>query len=217
MKKATNIKDKKNIIIIVAALILVVVAVCVTVFLINNQREPEPVTQTTTKRVVEPYVLLSDIKHDFRDRETIGRIESEDLGISCNLIFGTSDDALRLGAGFHKTSSLPGYSTPPIIGGHVQTVFKGFQNAEVGKIIKIVMPYGEYVYKIKEIKVMDKDEFSFDIMKVPCKQAIFYTCYPFGKVNYVKTQRMFLYCDYVKGPKLLDDIHYTIPDEMTTK
>lgn len=207
--------NKKQTISIAVTCVLIVVAAIVTVVLIKNNNKPEPITSTratTAPSTTEPFLLLSEIKHEFVDREVIGRVESEDLGISCDLVFGTSDDALRLGAGIHKSSSLPGYSTPPIIAGHVQTVFKGFQNAEVGKTITVKMPYGEYVYRIKEIEIMDKNDFSFDVIDEPCMQAIFYTCYPFGKVNYVKTDRMFLYCDYVSGTRILDDVNLPIPE-----
>ena len=210
-------KNKKNKILVTVFSVLIVVLAVVTVIL-TTQKTPktepvitDPPTETTT---MEPLILLSEIKHEFQEKEIIGRVVSEDLGIDCNLVFGTSDDCLRLGAGIHKTSSLPGYSTPPVIAGHVQTVFVGFQNAEVGKTISIEMPYGTYVYKIAKIEVIEKSEFDFSILNEPIKQAIFYTCYPFGKVNYVKTKRMFLYCDYVSGDRIFDDVHFTIPDEL---
>lgn len=180
----------------------------------GNTEEPttEPATEPAT---VEPYILLSDIQYEFYEKEVIGRIVSEDLGIDCDLVFGTSDDCLRVGAGLHKTTSIPGYATPPIIGGHVQTVFEGFSKAEIGKTITISMPYGDYVYEIVEMEVMDKNAFDFAVKDEPTMQAIFYTCYPFGKVNYVKTDRLFLYCDLVEGTRILDDIHYDVSDYTT--
>ena len=212
-------KSNKKTIIALACVVIVIAAVITSVVLIKGAKKEEPAPSTTQPKsttAADPFLLLSSIKHDFRDKEIIGHIKSEDLGIDCNLVFGTSDDCLRLGAGMHKTSSIPGYSTPPIIGGHVQTVFKGFEKAEVGKTITIQMPYGDYVYKISKIDIVHKDDFDFSIIEQPIKQVIFYTCYPFGKVSYVKTQRMFLYCDYVSGPKLFDDVHFTVPDGMQT-
>ncbi len=193
--------------------LILILAVSLTVTMTSCKKEseePTTVPSTTEPTTAEPYILLSDIQHEFYNKEIIGRVVSEDLGIDCNLVWGTSDDCLRIGAGIHKTSSIPGYATPPIIGGHVQTVFKGFANAEKGKTITISMPYGDYVYEIVEMEVMNKNDFDFSIKDEPIMQAIFYTCYPFGKVNYVKTDRLFLYCDLVEGIKILDDIHYDV-------
>ena len=210
-------RKRKNLIITIICIVIAVTAVIVTVVCIKNKEpEPAPTTTSTEPHSVEPYVLLSEIKHEFEEKEIIGRVESEDLGISCDLVFGTSDECLRYGAGIHKTSSLPGCPTPPIIAGHVRTVFKGFKNAEVGKTISVVMPYGTYTYEIEKIEIMEGNDFDFGIMRKPTKTAVFYTCYPFEKVNYVKTKRLFLYCKYVDGPHLLDDINHTIPSYMTT-
>lgn len=198
---------KTNKLTLIAALILILALM----FTACGGTEEKPTTEPTTEpTTVEPYILLSDIQHEFYKKEVMGRIISEDLGIDCNLVYGTTDDCLRLGAGFHTTSSLPGRPTPPIIGGHVQTVFQGFEKAEIGKTITISMPYGDYVYEIVDMKVMNKDEFDFSIKNEPNGQAIFYTCYPFGKVNYVKTDRLFLYCDFIEGVKVLDDINFDV-------
>lgn len=207
---------KKNKLTFIASLILIFAIV----FTACSPSEEEPTTEPSTEpTTVEPYILLSDIQYEFYNKEVIGKVVSEDLGIDCNLVWGTSDDCLRIGAGLHKTSSIPGYATPPIIGGHVQTVFKGFEKAEAGagQTITISMPYGDYVYEIVDMKVMNKDEFDFSIKDEPIMQAIFYTCYPFGKVNYVKTDRLFLYCDLVEGVRILDDVHYDVSDFTTSE
>lgn len=199
---------KTNKLALIATLILtisIILTAC------GRKEVEEPTTVSTTEpATIEPYILLSDIRHEFYEKEVIGRIVSEDLGVDCNLVFGTTDECLSLGAGLHKTSSIPGYATPPIIGGHVLTDFKGFANAEKGKTITISMPYGDYVYEIAKTDVMNKNEFDFSIKEEPIMQAIFYTCYPFGKVNYEKTDRFFLYCDLVEGTRILDDIHYDV-------
>ena len=200
-------KLNKKIVIVVA--LVACIAIVVTVIVMVNFKKPEPSPPPTTtekETTTEPFVLLSEIEHEFRTKQIIGRIVSEDLNIDCNLVFGTTNECLNLGAGIHKTSSLPGFYTPPVIAGHCQTVFKGFKNAEIGHKITIEMPYGNYVYEIKEIKIIDKSEFSFSILKEPIDQAIFYTCYPFEKANYTKKLRLFLYCDRVSGDRILDDI-----------
>ncbi len=213
-------KNSKIIIAILCILIVAATAIAVTFFVKNASKEENTTASPSTTKPVattSPYVLLSDIDREFHNKQIIGRVVSEDLNVNCNLIFGTTDECLSLGAGLHKTSSIPGYTTPPVIAGHCQTVFKGFKNAEVGDTITVEMPYGDYTYKISEIKIMDKNEFDFAVLREPIKKAIFYTCYPFEKVSYVKTDRMFLYCDYISGDRILDDVNFTVPDDVTNK
>ncbi|MBR6479057.1 MAG: hypothetical protein IKT04_00955 [Clostridia bacterium] len=127
---------------LICCLVLIAAALLAVVFFGNGFKKKTPATTTekTTVTTTEelPTVLLSyvyDKKYhvdEFRPKQIIGRVSSEDLNINCNLVFGTSDECLNLGAGMHKCSSLPGMKTPltdsatcPIIAGHCRTVFEG--------------------------------------------------------------------------------------------
>ena len=83
--------------------------------------------------------------------------------------------------------------------------------------ITLQMPYGDYTYRISEIKVINKDDFDFAVIREPIKQAIFYTCYPFDHINSPKEDRLFLYCDYISGDRIIDDINFTVPADVTNK
>lgn len=213
---------KKTVIVITAAIVVIAIAVTGAILIRKNTQKKEETTASSTTTTLpvsttSPYVVLSDINTNFHIKQIIGRIVSNDMGIDCSLVFGTTEECLNIGAGLHRTSSIPGYSTPPIIAGHCLTVFKGFEKAEIGMTITLQMPYGDYTYRISEIKVIDKDEFDFAVIREPINQAIFYTCYPFDHINSPKQDRLFLYCDYVSGKRIVDDVHFTVPDDVTNK
>lgn len=219
----TSENNKKKIIIgvIIAIVIIAISATSAVLIKKHTQKKPDTTdkstTTTPTVSTTSPYVVLSDIDTNFHIKQIIGQVVSDDMGINCSLVFGTTEECLNIGAGLHRTSSIPGYSTPPIIAGHCLTVFKGFEKAEIGMTITLKMPYGDYTYRISEIKVIDKDEFDFAVIREPIKQAIFYTCYPFDHINSPKEDRLFLYCDYISGDRIIDDVNFTVPADVTNK
>ncbi len=222
-------KEKTNIVTLVLSLFIIVAAIFSTVLLIklgasdNTGKTTAPVT--TEKEV--PEVKLSTLDIDFHEKQPLGYIDSEDFDIHCKLIYGTTNESLRLGAGLHKCSTLPGLSTPlnenstcPIIAGHVMSDFQGLKIMDpnvfgdempTGKTITITMSYGKFTYEITDAVIMKADEFRFNAHRANVGNfepdtIIFYTCYPFYRVSYTKTDRLFLTGKLVdKTVKLVDD------------
>lgn len=204
-----GMKTKQNYYVLTFVILLLVLMVVLAAVLPKHKiqdQEPEPTTTTTTKPAG---VMLSSIDTDYYHGKAIGHITCKRLGIDCDLVYGTTDNDLWKGAGLHTDSSLPGFATTPLIAGHARLCFSGFANAKEGDEITITMPYGTYVYRIRESKVMDRHAFNFNSLNEQNNEAIFYACYPFYKTNYVKQNRIFFYCDLVSGPKVIDDVHGT--------
>ena len=228
-------EKRSSLTVAVSCLIVLVTVLLVIIIFGKGFKKEVPTTTAPPKTTVvtteeQPTVLLSYIydkkyhTEEFRAKQIVGRVSSEELGINCNLVFGTSDECLNLGAGLHKCSSLPGMNTPlnesascPIIAGHCRTVFAGLSkfdpnNGEFPKGITITleMPYGKYTYEITKAEVMKAADFRFSDHRASHNNfepdtAIFYTCYPFGVVNYVKTDRLFLTGKLIKGDRVVDD------------
>ncbi|MCQ2487915.1 MAG: hypothetical protein MJ143_01390 [Clostridia bacterium] len=227
---------KKSIIIRLLSILVVLVAISLAIFFIqrgkDDSKDIESTAKVTTEATTEEPTTVNlsyvwDKKYhttEFHAKQVIGRVSSDDLGINCNLVFGTTDECLSLGAGFHKCSSLPGLKTPmsttstcPIIAGHCRTVFEGFskidpKNGELpkGLTITLEMPYGNYTYEIISATVGKAKDFQFSEHRASYGNfepdtAIFYTCYPFGVVNYIKTDRLFMVCKLIEGDELVDD------------
>lgn len=225
---------KKKIITYVISAIIIIAAIVLAIILVKNTIGAEPTTVPTTKKVTtteEPTTILLSYaldkkyhSNEFREKQIMGNVQSDDLGINCNLVYGSSDECLSFGAGLHKCSSLPGMKTPltpnatcPIIAGHCRTVFEGFskidpKNGELpkGLTVTLSMPYGDYTYEIVKAEVAKASDFKFSDHRASYGNfepdtAIFYTCYPFGVVNYVKTDRLFITCKLIAGDEVVDD------------
>ncbi|MDD5887205.1 MAG: sortase [Oscillospiraceae bacterium] len=200
--KTTDSKPSDNLAFFLVPLICLLLVLCVALAVHPIRRQPVTTTKKTTTKPAD--VQLSDIHHDFYNGEVIGHVTSRKLGIDCDLVYGTDDGDLMKGAGLHTFSSLPGFATDPLIAGHARLSFSGFANAKKGDEITVTMPYGTYVYRISDIQVMDKWDFSFDTLNRQNHQAIFYACYPFYKTNYTKMKRIFFTCDQIRGPSVKD-------------
>lgn len=224
---------KKKIITYVISAIIIIAAIVLAIIVVKHTIGEEPTTAPTATEATteEPTtVLLSyalDKKYhtsEFHEKQIMGNVQSDDLGINCNLVYGSSDECLSFGAGLHKCSSLPGMRTPltasatcPIIAGHCRTVFEGFSKIDPksgplpeGLTITLSMPYGDYTYEIVKAEVAKASDFKFSDHRASYGNyepdtAIFYTCYPFGVVNYVKTDRLFITCKLIEGNEVVDD------------
>ncbi len=157
----------------------------------------------TTK---EDVVYLSKIDHNLYEGKKIGTIKSEKLGINTPLLYGTTDDTLWKGGGLHSNSSLPGFATPGVIAGHARVCFKGFAQANIGDVLTVNTYYGNYKYRISNIKFYNHNAYNFGDDTVYARdQLIFYVCYPYPKTEYEKYNRIFYYADRISGPKVIDD------------
>lgn len=221
---------KKKLITFILSAVIVIAAIVGTIVLSKHSQNVEPTTIKETTTEEPTTVLLSyalDKKYhtsEFHVKQVMGHIISDDLNLNCNLVYGSSDECLSFGAGLHKCSSLPGMKTPltpsatcPIIAGHCRTVFEGFSKIDPkngklpkGLTITLSMPYGDYTYEIVSTEVAKASDFKFSDHRASFGNfepdtAIFYTCYPFGVVNYVKSDRLFITCKLIKGYELVDD------------
>ena len=222
-------KRENRIVIIIVAVLIILLAATFTFFWSKGffksdvPFEPSSVITTRTEEN-EVTIPLSSINHEFHIKEIIGRVVSDDFDINCNLYWGTTKECLRYGAGIHKCSSLPGMVTPltysatcPIIAAHCTTEFKNFKILDPnssdfteGLTITLSMPYGDYVYEVKSVEIINADDFKFSDFRASSGNfnpniAIFYTCYPFERVDYTKYERLFLFCELISGDKVIDD------------
>ncbi len=125
------------------------------------------------------------------------------LGINVPLYFGDSDMALLYGAGQYAGSSLPGYGSPILIGGHNTTYFSPLENVAVGDIFKIETNYGLYQYQVTSTSIVKDSDVDSAYSLSGGEQLILYTCYPFVTVTPgTKTQRMFVYANKISGPSM---------------
>ncbi|MBQ9673616.1 MAG: class D sortase [Ruminococcus sp.] len=133
--------------------------------------------------------------------QQFGELLIKDCDINTKLFFGDNDIALRNGVGIYNGSSVPGFGSTVLVGGHNNTYFHNLKDVKKGMTVQIHTNYGNYEYKITDTKVLqEKDSSAYDIT-ADKENLVMYTCYPFDELG-LTSQRFFVYADYVSGPQV---------------
>ncbi|SFC74375.1 sortase A [Alkalibacterium subtropicum] len=110
--------------------------------------------------------------------EAFGILHIPKLDRSIGVVEGTDPDALDKGVGHMSSTVLPGQGDQIVFSGHRDTVFKNFAELELGDTFVVEMPYGDYIYEIKDTEVVDEDDTSV-VGKMGEEVLVVSTCYPF--------------------------------------
>lgn len=147
-------------------------------------------------------IELADVQYP-KYGEQYGELKCDNLGVKASVFFGDRSSYLKSGAGTYSGSAIPGQGKTILLGAHDTTFFEGLKNVKKGQIFTFTTSYGVYEYKVRDTKIYHKDEYdnAYDLSDKK-EQLILYTCYPFGKLNGDKLDRMFVYLDKVKGPSI---------------
>lgn len=117
------------------------------------------------------------------DHKVLGVIVFDSLGGSkVPIVEGASPSSLRLGAGHHSNSALPGESNNCLIFGHRDTVFKRLEKLKTGERIVIITQSGEFNYKIERMKVVEPND-PLIVKTYGSPMLTLVTCYPFNYIG----------------------------------
>ncbi|OJF97082.1 class D sortase [Alkalibacterium sp. 20] len=108
-----------------------------------------------------------------------GLLHVPKLDRSIGIVEGTDPDALNKGVGHMSSTVFPGQGEQIILSGHRDTVFKNFAELELGDTFIVEMPYGDYMYEIRETEIVDADDTSV-VGKMGEEVLVVSTCYPFS-------------------------------------
>lgn len=131
----------------------------------------------------------------------LGSLSLDGTGVDCTLFYGDADEQLEQGAGLYTGSHLPGQGSLALIGGHTNSFFRGLEKAQIGGSVRLSLFYGEYVYQITDLRIVDAEDTSAYDLNTSEDQLILYTCYPFGAL-YETPYRYFVYATKLSGPVL---------------
>ena len=95
--------------------------------------------------------------------DAIGRIELPSIDKDYYLVEGTGTDDLRKGPGHYEDTPLPGQKGTVGIAGHRTThgaPFRNIDDLDPGDPITVEMPYGTFVYRVEESKIVDDNDLS---------------------------------------------------------
>ena len=82
-----------------------------------------------------------------------GKIMCERLDMDVPLYWGDTDRVFRYGAGQYIGSFLPGSGSTILVGAHDSMYFAPLENVEVGDIFDVKTNYGEFQYKVVDMKI----------------------------------------------------------------
>ena len=122
-------------------------------------------------------------------------IEIPKIGIELPVYYGDTLEILKKGVGHSSGSYFPGEGGSIIYMGHnSKNVFRRFSELQIGNEIKVTTTYGEYNYKIYDMKLINENE--TDKLPIQDEKEILmvYTCYPFNNIGYA-TQRYVVYAE----------------------
>ncbi|MEG1733029.1 MAG: class D sortase [Longicatena sp.] len=146
-------------------------------------------------------IALSDIEMP-KVGDQYGQITIKDVGLNVKLYYGDSEEILMNGAGQFQGSFMPGFHRIIMVAGHTIPYFQKFGELNKGNEVEISTHYGDFTYKITDIKVGKfNDSSMYDLAQSAKEQLIMYTCYPLEGIGF-KQDRLFVYADKVSGPSV---------------
>lgn len=156
---------------------------------IEENKEQEPTKISEEKQSLENYPEYGT---------KYGTMEIEKIDINVPIYYGDTLEILKKGVGHSSGSYFPGEGGSIIYMGHnSKNMFRRFSELQKGNEIKVTTTYGEYTYKIYDMRLIKETE----IDKLPVQKEkeilMVYTCYPFNNVGYA-TQRYVIYAELEK-------------------
>ncbi len=122
-------------------------------------------------------------------------IEISEINVKLPVYYGDTLEVLKNGVGHSSGSYFPGEGGSIVYMGHnSKNTFRNFSQLKNNNKIIIKTNYGEYHYKIYDMKLINETE----IDKLPIQREkeilMIYTCYPFNNIGYA-SQRYVVYAE----------------------
>jgi sortase A len=127
--------------------------------------------------------------------ENIGELIIPKLEAKLPIYHGTDEDELEKGVGHFAGSVLPGENDNSILSGHRDTVFRHLGEVGVGDLLIVQTTAGEFTYKVKRVRIVDKDDPTVIVPK-PNATLTVSTCYPFHFIG-ASPERYILVADLI--------------------
>lgn len=156
------------------------------------------VTLDEAKTVLESKKVQAAEQKDFdienftaQKNEAFGVLTIPKLGnLSIGVVEGADADSLRRGVGHISSTAFPGQGEQIVLSGHRDTVFRNFDQIEVGDRFIVEMPYGTYEYEIYQRDIVDADDRTV-IRKMGEEVLVVTTCYPFEMYGFAPDRAIF--------------------------
>ncbi|MGM0873278.1 MAG: class D sortase [Bacillota bacterium] len=134
------------------------------------------------------------------DGEEIGTLSIPKLEQTFPIFYGDSEAILKKGIGHVKGTALPGEGNNSVLAGHRDTFFRHLDQLVVGDKLIVGRSGTFYMYKIKKIRIVDKDDETVIVPK-PWSSLTLTTCYPFTFIG-PAPQRFIIEAELITKPKI---------------
>lgn len=129
--------------------------------------------------------------------EYIGELIIPKLKSELPIYHGTDEKELEKGIGHFAKSVLPGEKDNSVLSGHRDTVFRKLGEVGKGDLLVVKTPAGEFTYKVKKVRIVDKDDRTVIVPK-PRATLTVSTCYPFNFIG-ASPERYILVADLISS------------------
>ena len=130
--------------------------------------------------------------------EQIGTLSIPSIDLAYPVLQGTHDNELKHGIGHFAGSMFPGQAGHVLLSGHRDTTFRALEHLEIGDEITFTTPYGDFVYKTTEFKVMPADDRTVNV-PTDYETLTLTTCYPFSFIGNAP-DRFVVYTELIQSP-----------------
>lgn len=115
----------------------------------------------------------------FEVGDVIGNLYIPKLDRELPIIEGTDPEELEKGVGHLRESALPTQNDQILLSGHRDTVFRNFDQLELGDTFVVKLPYGTFEYEIYDTEIVSADDTTVIRSTAPDEILTVTTCYPF--------------------------------------
>lgn len=128
---------------------------------------------------------FKDMEGEFEpvNGEVSGLLEIPKINAELAIVEGTDPNDLEKGVGHYRGSFYPDENGQIVLSGHRDTVFRRAGELELGDILTVRMPYGNYHYEIVETRIVSADDTSIITLQDSEEELILTTCYPFSYIG----------------------------------
>jgi sortase A len=148
--------------------------------------------------------LARALRRDAKRGAAIGRIRIKRINVNTVFVNGTDTASLRKGPGLYDGKPFPGSPGTVAIAGHRTTYLAPFRHIDKlrpGNEIVLEMPYGRFVYRVQQTRIVDPSEVSV-VRRVGYDRLVLSACHPL----YSAAKRIIVFARFVsaqpRGPAL---------------
>lgn len=127
-------------------------------------------------------IKKEDFDPEINIGDSIGILVIDRIDAYLPIVAGIDEDDLRKGVGHYDGTALPLDEDQIVLSGHRDTVFRRMGELEIGDIMTVKMPYGDFDYKITNTKVVSADDRTIIVPHEEEKLTVT-TCYPFTYIG----------------------------------